>query len=544
MAINKKLIHFEKFENFNSKKLSANKENTKYTLGVDGSIQTGYPEILYQSIVYIKDTKQQWTHGQLYNCSDSENQLKTYTFYQYDDQHQSITITQEELEKIQNADIVYFSDGTTNIQLTLKEESSFIYFQGYNLSNYPYNVKVIYVTVREDLQVIVGYDDVALSDYISDLVNGSESSYVAAVCEEIVNGAYVEIVENQGSLLDTKPTILVLTTHIQDSSVSLFGPYIQVQPSKIPVLKFIGEYNDQIIECVFNLEEELSGTLHIKSKSEGVGGDLSNYATKEELNTKQDNIADLETIRTNANIGANSYSWSILDYEYVDLGLPSGLLWATCNVGATKPEEYGGYYAWGETEEKEDYSWETYKWCDGSQTTLTKYCTRSSWGTIDNKTVLDLEDDVAHVKWGDNWRMPTNAELNELINNCTCTWTTLNGVSGHTVTGTNGNSIFLPEAGYRVGTELYSRGSEGMYWSSQLHANLNYHAHHLHFLNTTPYQNFNERYTGRSVRPVYRINTASSVEGETLIINSASYSNDTIEIYEKEAIVDNEMLIL
>ena len=106
-------------------------------------------------------------------------------------------------------------------------------------------------------------------------------------------------------------------------------------------------------------------------------------------------------------------------HEYVDLGLPSGLKWATCNVDATTPEEYGGYYAWGETEEKENYCWNTYKWCNDSLSTLTKYCTDDSYGIIvDNKTILDPEDDVAHVKWGGSWRMPTIDEYKELIYNC------------------------------------------------------------------------------------------------------------------------------
>ena len=149
--------------------------------------------------------------------------------------------------------------------------------------------------------------------------------------------------------------------------------------------------------------------------------------------------------------------------EAVDLGL--SVKWATFNVGATSPEEYGGYYAWGETEEKEDYSWETYKWCNGSYDTMTKYCTNSSYGTVDNKTVLDLEDDVAHVKWGGDWRMPTTDEQDELRNNCTWEWTALNGVNGYRVTGPNGNSIFLPAAGYRYRTAVGSRGYYCLYWS-------------------------------------------------------------------------------
>ena len=156
-------------------------------------------------------------------------------------------------------------------------------------------------------------------------------------------------------------------------------------------------------------------------------------------------------------------------YEYVDLGLPSGIMWATHNVGAAKPEEYGGYYAWGETEEKEDYSLQTYIWCNGSYDSLTKYCTDSSYGTVDNKTVLDLEDDVAHVKWGGSWRMPTRAEQDELCKNCTWTWTTQNGVNGYKVTSkTNGNSIFLPAAGYCDDMVIEKIGYYGYYWTSSI----------------------------------------------------------------------------
>ena len=187
-------------------------------------------------------------------------------------------------------------------------------------------------------------------------------------------------------------------------------------------------------------------------------------------------------------------------YEAVDLGL--SVKWATFNVGATKPEEYGGYYAWGETEEKEDYSLETYKWCNGTSISITKYCTDSSDGTVDNKTVLDLEDDVAHVKWGGDWRMPTNAEQDELRNNCSWTWTTQNGVKGYNVTGPNGNSIFLPAAGYRNGTDVSNGGYYGSYWSGSLDSYYSSDACGLRF-NINYYGCYsNSRCCGRSVRPV------------------------------------------
>ena len=153
-------------------------------------------------------------------------------------------------------------------------------------------------------------------------------------------------------------------------------------------------------------------------------------------------------------------------HDWIDLGL--SVKWATCNVGASSPEEYGGYYAWGETEEKSDYGWNTYKWCRGTSTSLTKYCTSSRNGTVDKKTVLDLEDDVAHVKWGGSWRMPTLNEIKELLNECTWKWTILNGVNGHLVTAPNGNSIFLPATGYQYGPILEQSDMYGEYWSATL----------------------------------------------------------------------------
>ena len=190
------------------------------------------------------------------------------------------------------------------------------------------------------------------------------------------------------------------------------------------------------------------------------------------------------------------------DSRAVDLGLPSGLKWASCNVGATAPEEYGGYYAWGETEEKSGYNWSTYKYCNGSSNSLTKYCTSSSYGTVDNKTTLEPADDVATVKWGGTWRMSTRAEQDELRNNCTWTWTTLNGVNGYRVTGPNGNSIFLPAAGYRRGTGAHYQGSYGRYWSSSLYSNYSSDAYYLYF-NSGSYVRINfYRYFGHTVRPV------------------------------------------
>ena len=189
-------------------------------------------------------------------------------------------------------------------------------------------------------------------------------------------------------------------------------------------------------------------------------------------------------------------------HEWVDLGLPSGLKWATCNVGANTPEEYGDYFAWGETTTKETYNWSTYKWCNGSYDTQTKYCTNSSYGTVDNKTVLDKEDDAAAVNWGGAWRMPTDTEMTELRENCTWTWTAQNGVNGYTVTGPNGNSIFLPAAGYRIDSSLYYVGSDGYSWSSSLYSDIPGYAYYLYFGSDNVSRYDNSRCCGQSVRPV------------------------------------------
>lgn len=151
--------------------------------------------------------------------------------------------------------------------------------------------------------------------------------------------------------------------------------------------------------------------------------------------------------------------------QYVDLGLPSGTLWATMNVGANRPEDYGDYFAWGETKPKQYYEYSTYKWCNGEHNKLTKYCTTSDYGKVDNKTELDLADDAAYVNWGPQWRMPSKEQLDELNAECKWQWTTRNGVKGCLVTSKhNSASLFLPAAGIRCETELLDAGRCGFYW--------------------------------------------------------------------------------
>ena len=195
------------------------------------------------------------------------------------------------------------------------------------------------------------------------------------------------------------------------------------------------------------------------------------------------------------------------DHIYVDLGL--SVKWATCNVGANKPEGYGDHFSWGETQPTDYYNEDKYKWYNrtwDSRYTLTKYCTSSSYGTVDNKTQLDLIDDAARTYWGGSWRMPTEAEFTELREQCTWTWTTQNGVWGYEVTsmksGYTNQSIFLPAAGYRYGSSLFDKGYDGYYWSSSLSAVASSNACILEFESDGVYSSGHSRYFGLSVRPV------------------------------------------
>jgi hypothetical protein len=188
----------------------------------------------------------------------------------------------------------------------------------------------------------------------------------------------------------------------------------------------------------------------------------------------------------------DSISFVSPKYEAVDLGL--SVKWATCNVGATKPEGYGGYYAWGETEEKSDYSKSTYKYYNSST---------SSYVDI-GSSISGTEYDVARAKWGGRWRMPTVAEQQELNDKCTWAEFTYNGVAGEKVTGPNGNSIFLPASGDRYGTDVSGAGANGDYWSGTLVEDGSVSAYDMDFYsNGRHYWNVLwDRYYGLSVRPV------------------------------------------
>ena len=222
--------------------------------------------------------------------------------------------------------------------------------------------------------------------------------------------------------------------------------------------------------------------------------------------------------------------------EAVDLGL--SVKWASFNLGATAPEEPGDYFAWGETEpyydsldpskwkEGKEYGYHplSYKWAEGPMQKMSKYCTDPASGyngITDGKTVLDPEDDAASVTFGDNWRMPTDAEWEELVDNCTWTWVTRNGQGGRLITGSNGNSIFLPAAGNRYGTNVYSAGTLGVYWSSSLYVPESSFALQIGTNSGGLERGRGGRHNGYPLRPVY---------GERVPVRSVSLNSSKLDL--------------
>ncbi len=231
--------------------------------------------------------------------------------------------------------------------------------------------------------------------------------------------------------------------------------------------------------------------------------------------------------------------------DYVDLGLPSGTKWATCNLGASKPSDYGDYYAWGETEPKTEFTWATYKWMQTGESDwnyITKYTfadgqTEGIWydsdGTFigDGKTTLEAADDAATAKLGSPWRMPTLDEIKELLGNCTWTWTTQDGKNGYEVKSKkNGKSIFLPAAGYRYSSELNGAGSRGDYWSSSFSTASSAYARDLYFDSGVHGWSDDGRYYGFPVRPVYADTQADTQAPSAPSITSMTSTTNSITV--------------
>lgn len=284
------------------------------------------------------------------------------------------------------------------------------------------------------------------------------------------------------------------------------------------------KYNGEIVECKITVNDKLAiKALYATFNTIFVGEFYKLITTFKEdtitdvtLNSLNEDIVKVNgdvmtalavgsaTITTTYKGETAFYKVNIKEQRFVDLGL--SVKWATCNVGADKPEDYGDYFAWGEIEPKDEYSWSTYKY--GKSESLSKYCTKKKYGKVDDKTVLELCDDVANVKMGGDWRIPTKKEQDELRKECKWTWTQKNGINGYEVTGPSGNNIFLPAAGCRDNvrdntSNLYYLNERGIYGSSSLYSTPNFSyglgigANYVNWQSGSTF-----RYTGVSIRPV------------------------------------------
>ena len=274
-----------------------------------------------------------------------------------------------------------------------------------------------------------------------------------------------------------------------------------LEPGKHKVKLVLDGYNDYngTISITSGKRADLSQTLVMKEAPATASSSQTPAQTQPTVPAKQEPASTpAEKPTTGRENG----------HEWVDLGL--SVKWATCNVGASSPSDYGNYYAWGETSRKRDYSCENYKFrVSGNDivrnATFSKYNTKSGRGSVDNKTRLDLSDDAARANWGGKWRMPTKAEFDELVSNCTYTWTTQGGKNGYRVTSKkNGNSIFLPAAGFspRRWASAIDAGSIGFYWSSSLSSDSPHYAWELNFISSSFTTGIINRSDGFPVRPV------------------------------------------
>lgn len=262
-------------------------------------------------------------------------------------------------------------------------------------------------------------------------------------------------------------------------------------------------------------------TLNLQAQQSAKGAPVSDKVEEAAITTLLQSINDrIDAMMTHVTEMENTYSQNFPDkngiithgHEYVDLGIVYyGLkyYWATCNIGAETPEDYGLYFAWGETQgygqdvsDGHVFDWANYKWCEGTSTTITKYRSVNANGFVDSKIQLDAEDDAAHQNWGGSWRMPARFELLLLVSQCTWEWEPERG--GYIGTSkNNGNTIFLPAAGYRSGSHLSRDGLVGFYWSKSADYDDGTCASNLNFdWNIDLHMSSDDRSIGRSIRPV------------------------------------------
>lgn len=269
-----------------------------------------------------------------------------------------------------------------------------------------------------------------------------------------------------------------------------------VKDNKNPYIAIILN-SDKENEKRIYVHQLINETLTINIYGEIVTGGIVYTLTKDDSYDEEE-----QTNNNEGDINTPNEPEIETDSRAIDLGL--SVKWASYNIGATAPEEAGWYFAWGETSVKEKCEWSNYTHCDnGNKKSITKYCTDDSYGVTDNKIILEQEDDIAHIEWGDTWRMPTLEEIQELLMFCDWKEEECNGVKGYRVTSlNNGNSIFLPYAGFQGRSGIKDLGKVGRYWSSSLNTENPTKSNSLFFNDSDNKESNFDRYFGHSIRAV------------------------------------------
>lgn len=287
--------------------------------------------------------------------------------------------------------------------------------------------------------------------------------------------------------------VLLFTACEKDNKNSNGGDTLTPSSHKVIIMSNGGEGEIQKKETIvltgekILLQTRVDGNYTFKNWTNK--GEIISFKNPSEISVTK----DMEIVANFAN--------SKTAIEFIDLGL--NVKWATFNVGAGAPHEFGDYFAWGETNTKIEsgYYWDFYKYCSGTYNSIKKYNSVKDYGLVDNKYYLELDDDVAYKQWKETCRMPTKNEFEELIENCNWTWTTLEGVNGYKIVAKNGNSIFLPVTGYIKGV-LHINSQSGNYFTSSLDKTVPYEAYVLKFTSQIREINSMSRCYGNMVRPV------------------------------------------
>lgn len=301
--------------------------------------------------------------------------------------------------------------------------------------------------------------------------------------------------------------MLISFTCCSDSSdyleegMTLADQYVSLDKSKLSV-KYMSSTQKISVNATGSWEAHSDVNWITFDVSKGAGSSSINILIEENTNkTSRSGIVTIGSGSATQQIAVSQECSYYRDHQFVDLGLPSGTLWASCNIGASSPEQVGNYYAWGETKTKTSYTKSNYKYQGDGDYNVTKYCTLSSYGIVDSKRELEAADDAAVANWGGSWRMPTKNEFQELFTKCTIKREIINNIYVDIFTGPNGQSVIFPETGEKDGTTI-KYPSLSMYWSSTLDNSSPMYSYG--YWGSETVLDTSSRYCGHPIRPIYK----------------------------------------